>query len=375
MAELKEAKAGPDWICLHCEASNRATLDQCGGCGAPRGSSPTQPVVRYGEGQVPRAATPAAPLLGAAAVIRRPAEPEPPPRRNVKGWVAGGLIAAVVIGGIIGEREPRARVHTPDPVLAVVEDLRWERTVLVAARTLVPGEGWELPDSATDVQQSSRVRDHRQEVAGHHTVRRVTPRRVREVVGERRTWVEEEPTTSCETVDLGNGYFDERCEETGGGGGEWVTEPVYRTVTVHDTTVEQRPYYRTVPVHATYYTYRVPTWPVVDTVRAAGGPGTPPAWPGAEVAPDQRASHHERYEVAIRLANGSREVVMTSEQEWQGFRPGQPIAYARPGGRRYWAGLLPRDSLPDCRRWLSGRGKPPPDTLGCSPRPVRTRSR
>jgi hypothetical protein len=375
--QLKEAKAGPDWVCLHCEASNRATLTQCGGCGAERGSSPAQPVVRYGEGQAPTAGALAAPpaLLGAAAIIRRPAEPEPErkKRRNVAGWVAGGLIGAVVMGGIIDEREPRRRVTTPVPVPAVVEDVRWERLVLVEARTLVPGEGWELPDSALNVQQSSRVLEHRQKLAGHHTIQRVQPRRVQEAVGEHRVWQAASSSTSCETVDMGNGYFEEKCEESGGGG-EWVTETEYRTRTVYDTIIEQRPYYESVPVHAPYYSYRVPMWQTVDTVRATGGLDTPPAWPRAEVAPGRRTSQEARYEVVVRQADGTREAITVSDDtEWRGFRRGQPIAYARAGGNRYFAGLFPRDSLPECRTWHAGRGKPPPDSLGCSPRRARQR--
>lgn len=53
-AQLAEAKAGADWICGHCGASTRATQTDCGGCGAARGTSPTQPVIHYGAGQVPR---------------------------------------------------------------------------------------------------------------------------------------------------------------------------------------------------------------------------------------------------------------------------------------------------------------------------------
>jgi ribosomal protein L40E len=54
-AQLAEANAGADWICGHCGASTRATQTDCGGCGVARGTSPTQPVIHYGPGQVPRA--------------------------------------------------------------------------------------------------------------------------------------------------------------------------------------------------------------------------------------------------------------------------------------------------------------------------------
>ncbi|HYW12972.1 MAG TPA: hypothetical protein VE871_13520 [Longimicrobium sp.] len=74
-AQLAEANAGADWICGHCGASTRATQADCGGCGAARGTSPSQPVIHYGPGQAPRpsgalGATPAAGLAaGPAASI------------------------------------------------------------------------------------------------------------------------------------------------------------------------------------------------------------------------------------------------------------------------------------------------------------------
>lgn len=52
--QLREARAGADWACEHCGASNRATEDNCLGCGAERGTSPTQPVRDYDLAGVPR---------------------------------------------------------------------------------------------------------------------------------------------------------------------------------------------------------------------------------------------------------------------------------------------------------------------------------
>ncbi|HYW13314.1 MAG TPA: hypothetical protein VE871_15250, partial [Longimicrobium sp.] len=65
-AQLAEAAAGADWVCGHCGASTRATETECGGCGAARGTSPSQPVVDYDMGEVPRNGD--APAAGAAAV-------------------------------------------------------------------------------------------------------------------------------------------------------------------------------------------------------------------------------------------------------------------------------------------------------------------
>jgi hypothetical protein len=360
---LAEARAGADWICNHCGASTRAMHVDCGGCGAPRGSSPTQPVRRYGDGEVPRTGGSSPEPLAAAGFK---ASAEEPRTSRLPAWIGGGMIVAVIGGGILQECELPER--TPAPVAAVVEDLRWERTLNVSTHGLVAGEGWELPDSAVDVRQESRVREHRNEVAGYYTIQRVQPRRVQEQVGERKTWVGGSSSTSCETVDLGNGYFDEVCEETGSDEGYWSTEPVYRYRTVYDTTVVQQPYYRTVPVHAPYYTWREPGVTHTELRRAAGGAGTPPAWPDTTVAANQHAFRQERYEAIVRDGKGNRWAVYLEPSEWRTFRPGQRVAFAPAGGQRYANQLLSPDELPECRRWHRGRGDPPPDSLGCSPR-------
>ena len=365
---LKEAHAGPDWICLHCEASNRATLDQCGGCGAARGSSPTQPVHTYGDGEVPRTGTPAAPLEGAGTAERGGGGSRRRGGGLVGYTVAAAMLGIVVVSAIRDEMPER----TPAPVAATVEAARWERAVTLEARILVRYEGWELPDSAVDVAQSSRVRDHRREVEGYQTITSVMRRKTRVAAGERRVWESGSSSTSCTTRDLGNGYFEEDCEESSSGG-EWVTETVYRDTVVYDTLAEKQPIYRDVPVHATYYTYRLPEWRNVKTVQAAGDQRTTPAWPEVTVPPDHRAQRTETYQLVLRTAAGARVPLMVGEEEWRSYRPGQRLAYAPSGGIRLWDRLLPPDSLPECRRWRRGRGKAPPASLGCSPRTAKAR--
>src|SRR3989344_3085804 len=41
---LKQAEAGADWYCLHCDAGNSNADTTCKQCGAARGSSPTHKV-------------------------------------------------------------------------------------------------------------------------------------------------------------------------------------------------------------------------------------------------------------------------------------------------------------------------------------------
>ncbi|HYJ79020.1 MAG TPA: hypothetical protein VEW03_05440, partial [Longimicrobiaceae bacterium] len=84
---LARARAGADWVCLHCAGSARATDEACPGCGAPRGSSPTQEAREYATGEVPGSGgtPPRAQLLAA------------PPRRKKSygGRVVAGALAVL----------------------------------------------------------------------------------------------------------------------------------------------------------------------------------------------------------------------------------------------------------------------------------------
>lgn len=390
---LREARAGADWICDSCGATTRATEARCGGCGALRGTGAgTQEPKSYSLDATPRppeekggGSAPGGTPFGTPRNLTgtRGPEKEMTPRRLL-GYVVGGGMGLWVLGGMCAEMGGIRSERTPEPVPAVVEAVTWYREMHVQQRTLVPGEGWELPDSAVEVARSERVREHRQEVAGHRTVRRVVPRQVQVANGfreETRTYEDRQyvgtRTYVCGQRDLGNGYFeDEECTEpeyetttrT-----ERVTVPVYRSVTVYDTVAEQQPIHRQVPVMATYYTWRAPEWETVDTLRLSGTWQTPPEWPAVELKPDQREpewARSEWYTALVRLQDGTQQRVVWHEQgSWKGLRPGQRVALAPYGGRRSETRLLSPDSLRACRRWHRGRGGAPPPSLGCSTPP------
>jgi hypothetical protein len=380
-ASAPPAAPGTDWICQQCEAANPPTLDRCGGCGAFRGTrNPLQKLRR-------RAGDASAPLSlagggsgGTGRPPRRVASPwkEPGmPLRRRTGWaVAGGAgILAVVAMLRALSRDP-----TPEPVPAVVESVTWERRVVFEARSIVAGEGWELPDSAMEVEREQRVREYRKEVSGYRTVTREVPRTERVLQGyreETRTVDEHEQTGTrtyvCGSRDMGNGYFqDVECSEPEYGTvtrTERVSVPVYEDVTRYETVSEQEPIYVDVPVMAAYFTYRVPQWTPVDSAKLAGTWMTPPEWPAAQPDSGQREGGRDaQYLLTMRDAEGKRYSAAVAEDEFAAYRPGQRVAFAPIGGRRWRDAVLPADSLSACKRWHRGRGKPPPDSLGCSPR-------
>lgn len=407
--QLRDARAGADWICQQCKATNRAAEARCAGCGAFRGSrNPLQKVHEYTTETTPRtgdAARPASAAPGASSggsggsgggyggraasgsswprrlIGTRGAEM--PLRRRI-GWTIAGVMGFVVLVGMVREAIPE---RTPGLVPGVVEAATWVRIIHLAQRSMVNGEGWELPENATVLTETRRVREHRQEVAGYQMVTRLVPRTERVVQGyreETRTYEEQGRQTGtrtwvCGSKDLGNGYFEDvECSEpeyetvthT-----ERVSVPIYKSVTTVDTVREQQPIYRTVPVEATWYTWRAPRWERSEPVQLNGTWMIPPEWPALPADTTRRESwRYENYSVGVRDRDGQRwNVYMEEEAEFRKFRPGQRVALGLAGGRRSRDQVLSPDSLRACRRWHAGRGGTPPQSLGCSPRPARAR--
>lgn len=474
--QLAEARAGADWVCARCGASNRATVHTCAGCGAAHEVESVQPVAEYTLANTPRsgdesspsadASTPESPAAAsgpsatsaagsasesptgsglestegtsvsptasapgsAPAVAAAPSSPvflssgpatpaagsTPPPASGVQAkaseissryWVAVffgteerwmrwrpvlrrglmGAVGLVVLGFLTIKAGDAYSSRTPAPRPAVVDSVVWERLIEVEEHGLFADEGWELPDSARDVVRSERVRDYRQELTGYRTVTRDEARTRQVLKGyeeETRTVSEREQTGTrtytCGTRDLGNGYFEDvECTEPEYetvSRTETVSVPVYEDETYYVEVSEEQPVYRQVPIMATYYTYRVPRWTTVETLRSSGDWSTRPAWPTWPPAPDSTTIRREGERRAsnravLRTKDGVIDVHL-DEDELRRLRPGQRVAYGGWGRRRPRAAVLPPDSLPACRRWHTGRGKPPPDSLGCSPRPA-----
>ena len=380
--QLAEARAGADWICAHCEASNRATLHACGGCGAARGTSPTQAVHDYGMGAVPRTGT-----ATEASASRLAAAPGSRWILPAIAAVFGGLFLLIGLAAFAAQRsgdaDPLYSSYVPTPpVPAVVAGKRWNRRIEARVRTLVPGQGYALPDSAqvlTTVQRrtgESRVVDH------YVTSTRQVERSVPVLDGYETVSHEVEETVRtgtrtyvCGQRDLGNGYFEDReCTEP-----EYETrtrtvsrrEPRYRYETRMETVTDRTPVYRTVPVYRTWYTWNRPVWR--DTVYMAAGDTTHPEWP--EVEPSAvvtEGARYERYVILFRLDPGQdASEVEVGAEEWARYEIGHPVAIRE---RPFRFELLPPDSLPACINWHTGRGAAPSAFLGCPPHPDSLRA-
>ena len=398
---LREAKAGPDWVCLHCAASNRATQAGCGGCGAPRGSSPTQPVIEYREGTAPRplaaasgaaaaapeAAVPgnavpgndvpvnAAPvnaLSGSANPVKAvPGNHRRAGRNLLLGIAAVCLLPIAIVVGIIRGQEREEEV-----LPAVVKGLWWERAITIPFLELSAGEGWTVPDSAEVLAREQRVRRTERVVLRVDTTWRTVPRweQVLERVDTVERTVSEEVRTGTETRvcgsrDLGNGYFEDvECRE-----------PVYETRTRTETDIIPR--YRQVqvgterrmdlnvvrgrvPVYGTWFTYRTRSWTTRDVV-AWGPSDSVPAWPALPSDTLREVGRRESYWMELRDNRGWTHRQYVPKEAWPTpYVPGQRVALRI--RHDYTYDVMPRDSLPACREWYAGEAGPPPDTLGCT---------
>jgi hypothetical protein len=408
-SQLREARAGADWVCEHCGASTRATKTNCDGCGAPRGSSPSQRVVDYPLHAVPRSGdVPRPAARGLMGRVKREAgEPRKPAGKGKTCLGCGclGFVVLLLLGMLSAAVEScgGGRVGGEDLKPATVAGKRWERAFQVEQRRVVEGSGWDLPDSAEVVRSRRRLRGTGREVERYESVTRRV-QRSREVPAGTRTATRQVPDSRTETRqvtervrtgertyvcgqrDLGNGYFEDiecsdpvyenvtRTEEyeVPTTRTETYEETVYRTEYYWENETTNEPVYRRVQVYDTFFDYRVPAWDSVET-RQARGDTAAPAWPDTALRPGQRiVGRRDEYWMTFRRADGTRFGARVPLDVWMRWRVGQPVALRQEDGAappRF--DVLPADSLAACRRWHRGRDRdnPPGDSLGCSPRP------
>jgi len=409
-ARLAEARAGADWVCGHCGASNRALLDACGGCGAARALDPSPAASAYagrpgddgagaGEPLPPDASASAAVQASGWTQPAAPAEPAiappdggspsaaagpPAPPKRPSGWRLGALCVAVIVLLSWCDRKPppytvldyAAMEEKPQP--AVVIDKRWERRIEIQERRIEQGTAFHLPDSAEVLGQERVVERYDSVQDGWRTVYRDVEREEDVTTYETRTRdVEERVQTgsysySCQR-DLGNGYFEESTCSAPSYETRTRTESYSEPVTRRERRTRSEgvrvPRYRAVPVYGTLYRFRRPVWVSVESAEARGDTAAP-AWPELPVRPNQRLwPRAETYTLTLDFPAWGVKEVQLPQAEWERYRIGQGVA-VRQTSYNEPPLLLPADSLPACRVWHEGAAPMPPDSLGCSPRPV-----
>jgi hypothetical protein len=290
--QLAQAKAGPDWLCNFCAASNQSTSDKCSQCGAERGTAPTQPVHLYSPTNVPRSAEP--PIIQPP--TRKPLATTRTAAHLLQHPIARGIVVAAGLFGLvlIFLLWPRTRE-------LVVRDVRWERKIEIEKLTTMREEAWSIPTGGRLVSQRQDVH-HYDQVIDHYETR---TRNVSEQVQ-----VGTEDYVSG-VRDMGNGYFEE----------QHSSRPIYETRTRTET--YQEPIYRAVPVIATKYSYDIDRWMMTRSAIASNHDPSP-KWPSTQLQDKERTGKRtETYQVVFEDNQQKSHLRTFDETKWRRFEVGQ----------------------------------------------------
>ncbi|WP_420125030.1 hypothetical protein [Longimicrobium sp.] len=261
-----------------------------------------------------------------------PSEGRPRKRRRwLRGilWFFGGaatligLIVSFVLATEAAARKREIQERRPGRVVAK----EWSREIVLLERRWREDEGWEVPDSGEVVRSERRIRDTVRVQVGTETVMQEKASRNYRISGRR----------------------------------------LRRGETTYDTVAGEVAVYRTDTTYAPWYVYRVAEWVPADTLletaRTDTGTWRAPVWPSIPAAARSRPvySRIDQYAVIVEVEGHTGTFPGWMRQPaWEGYTVGQKVAW---GG-----GVMHPDSLAACLRWHQGRGEPPPDSLGCSPR-------
>lgn len=288
------AKAGADWLCLHCEAGNSELDAACKKCGAPKGSSPSAETRELPPPEAPEPEE----------------EPEEPPRKKGGcGCLMGLLVLFVGCLGVLWWSG-----HT-EVITGQVSARSWSRTVRIERFSKVTETGWrselegrpksKLPvkgkgerAGVDDIRGCQRKQKGTKKVPdGKEEVCRTESRRV--ACGSHE---------ECSVKDLGNGFAEEVCKD--------ITD--YCDEQYEACSMETR--YRDEPVYGEQCSYSTYKWTEVKADTAKGKGDAPLAWPALEPAGDsERAIKSQQVSVSVTYDDGDGPEVHVEEREDDGW--------------------------------------------------------
>ena len=278
-ASIARAKAGVDWRCSSCEASNKAWDTHCSACGNPKEGTDTA----YQEGDVRRvggvlrATTDGSSLSGQHDSL---SDWKPGSQGRALRWamLAAALLVVTFCSGLTGtfffyERydayadasvledalERRAALLAEDRcskriarIPVEVTEHRWQRKSHWDQYIWVSDSGWSKPSGARGVSSRQKVHHYNKVLDGY----------------DNETYYETETVGSesyvCGQRSLGNGYFEDKiCTRS-------KTERVAKTRKVER--------YRDDPVYGTWYDYEVQRW-ITQGKLESEGVGIERRWP------------------------------------------------------------------------------------------------
>ncbi|MCP4439916.1 MAG: hypothetical protein GY810_13305 [Aureispira sp.] len=294
--KIREAYAGADWICDHCQAHNKAKDTHCKSCGNIRDGldRTTLDVV----GRTAKSRTKTKRAKGLLAWWDR------------QNMVTKTIIAIVLIYGLTFmyrttfKSKPTEyysfannRYKTEIPIVSrmgKVENFYFKTSVLISYDTTHQLEGWDLPEGAYKVKSKKEVKEYESRKVGEKDVTKTgngtsPPRskrgfrilskkakkekdgyeKVRDGYTTERKRERVKVGTEeykCGTKNMGNGYFEDKYCSRAVYDYEWVEKrvkkykkvPKYKKVTYYSWSyIESEPIYKKFPIYAQYHRYKL----------------------------------------------------------------------------------------------------------------------
>ena len=294
---LAEAKAGPDWVCAYCEASNRSTADHCTGCGAARSEGKARAVGGGDEKEL------------SAEQIRqnewRAAHP-PAPRKSHTTSIVLGLLACLFVGcsgfGTIGfltraggERGvggPAFRWGAPQSGAWVTVTAKLAtRSIVVETEKMVQDASW-----CSSAPADAHVLDRRSKQDGTRCEWR-DPRATRRPLAA---------IGFFGTKNLGNGYFE--------------STPDHSSSSSSSSSSESK--CRNIPVYRDWCSWEAKRWVAVRTPSLASTDALP-EWPPVELRPGEReGARTQALAYDAQTSDGELVKMTADESHWITLTPG-----------------------------------------------------
>ncbi len=287
LSEEEAAKASrkADWYCSFCSSLNPAESTECHSCGSSKEDSEKNYFDLQREKKEHDEAL--------EEKWKQTPQKEVRKKRPI-GKIILGLIAVFILFSIINRVIP----HNLAGEIASVD---WSRQISIEHYENVEENDWELPKGANLHEKKQEVH-HYDQVLDHYE----------SVEVEKTRLVQDGYDTTYETVDLGNGNFEEVAHETP----RYVTE----TYTVY----ENKPVYRDEPVYETKYYYDIWKWIPRRTVDTAGSDHNP-EWGEVELGNKEREGEKtESYMFTVTTKKGEATYTL-AEDKWNQIDVGDEV--------------------------------------------------
>lgn len=351
--ELKKAKAGPDWYCIHCESGNSRLMDKCSHCGAKKGTSPSHDASKDNlKKEIDRKNRAIEAIKSHGKESKKDSSKKP---FSYLWRVNFFLLFLLAIFMLI-----------PNETKLVVTGFSWERSIDTEQEKTFTEQGWSIPlggrilKSEIKFHYNNKILDHydtkyrdlSKKVLDHYkTVYDDYTEEVRDGYETKTKRVSERVKTGTKKVKTGtrskgNGYFEDTYSY------EPVYETKYRTETyqvlkyktIHKKRERKEAVYKTVyykesyedpvyryePVNDPYYTYDIERW-IPFGVEKAKGLDKNPYWPVLNLLAKQReAAKKEIYTItlsSLKEKDGKKETYSLTLplSEWMSYEYGEIV--------------------------------------------------